>query len=336
MRGGNNMNGGEVIVRRSIMLMLAWTVCAAGSGAWAQTYPTHPVRLVVPFPPGGNVDTYARALAQQLEIQLGQPLVIDNRGGANGIVGCEIVANAPADGYTLLGTSFSFAVNPGIYKKLPYDTAQDFVPVTSYALGLGYLLTAYSGLAAHSVKELIALGRNKDNPLRYSSAGIGNGTHLAAELFGLKAGIQMLHVPYKGGGPALNAVLGGEVQITFPAVAVGAPHVKAGRLRALGFTGATRVPTLPDVPTIAEAGLPGFQFDSGWHAMFAPAKLPAAVLARLYAAVAKALEAPRLRDFLAAGGYEARAYSPPEFKQRFASDIKLYAEVVKAAKIEPQ
>jgi tripartite-type tricarboxylate transporter receptor subunit TctC len=320
-----------------MLRILAWTAaCAGAAGAWAQTYPTHPVRLVVPFPPGGNVDTYARALAQQLEFQLGQPIVIDNRGGANGILGCDIVANAAPDGYTLLATSFAFAVNPGIYKKLPYDTEKDFTPVTTYALGLGYLLTANPALPARSVKELIALGRNKDNPLRYSSAGIGNGTHLAAELFALKAGIEMLHVPYKGGGPALTAALGGEVQITFPAVAVGAPHVKAGRLRALGFTGATRVPSLPDVPTIAEAGLPGFQFDSGWHAMFAPAKLAPATLARLYTAVSKALAAPKFREFLASGGYEARAYPPAEFKSRVASDIKLYAGVVKAAKIEPQ
>lgn len=323
-------------MRRSIVLMLAWVVCVAGSAAWAQAYPTRPIRLVVPFPPGGNVDTFARMLAQQLETQLGQPLVIDNRGGANGIVGCDIVAKAPPDGYTILGTSFSFVVNPSIYRQLPYDVVKDFTPITAYALGLGYLLTANPALPAHSVKELIALGRNKDNPLRYSSAGIGNGTHLAAELFGLKAGIQMLHVPYKGGGPALTAALGGEVQITFPAVAVGAPYVKAGRLRALGFTGAKRVPSLPEVPTIAEAGLPGFQFDSGWHAMFAPAKLPYPVLTRLYTEVRKALEVPKVREFLAAGGYEARADPPPEFQKRVASDIRLYAEVVKAAKIAVQ
>ena len=317
-----------------IFLLLA--VCAAGVEAAGQAYPARPIRLVVPFPPGCNVDTYARMLAQQLETQLGQPLVIDNRGGANGIVGCDIVAKAPPDGYTLLSTSFAFVVNPSIYRQLPYDVVNDFAPITAYALGLGYLLTAHPALPAQSVKGLIALGGNRDNPLRYSSAGIGNGTHLAAELFSLKAGIQMLHVPYKGGGPALNAALGGEVQITFPAVAVGAPHVKSGRLRALGFTGATRVPSLPEIPTIAEAGLPGFQFDSGWHAMFAPAKLPAAVVTRLYAEIHKALEAPKLRDFLAAGGYEARADSPPEFRKRVASDLKLYAEVVKAAKIERQ
>jgi tripartite-type tricarboxylate transporter receptor subunit TctC len=323
-------------VRRFIVLMLAWAVCVAGGDAWAQAYPARPIRLVVPFPPGGNVDTFARMLAQQLETQLGHPLVIDNRGGANGIVGCDIVAKAPPDGYTILATSFSFVVNPSIYKQLPYDVVQDFTPITAYALGLGYLLTANPALPAQSVKELIALGRNKDNPLRYSSAGIGNGTHLAAELFSLKAGIQMLHIPYKGGGPAVNAALGGEVQITFPAVAVGAPFVKAGRLRALGFTGAARVASLPEVPTIAEAGLPGFQFDSGWHAMFAPAKLPPAVLARLYTEVRKALEVPKVREFLAAGGYEARADPPPEFQKRVASDVRLYAEVVKAAKISPQ
>ncbi len=323
-------------MRRFIVLMLAWAVCVAGGDAWAQAYPARPIRLVVPFPPGGNVDTFARMLAQQLETQLGHPLVIDNRGGANGIVGCDIVAKAPPDGYTILATSFSFVVNPSIYKQLPYDVVQDFTPITAYALGLGYLLTANPALPAQSVKELIALGRNKDNPLRYSSAGIGNGTHLAAELFSLKAGIQMLHIPYKGGGPAVNAALGGEVQITFPAVAVGAPFVKAGRLRALGFTGAARVASLPEVPTIAEAGLPGFQFDSGWHAMFAPAKLPPAVLARLYTEVRKALEVPKVREFLAAGGYEARADPPPEFQKRVASDVRLYAEVVKAAKISPQ
>ncbi len=318
---------------RTLILAIAF---AAGPGFAAGAYPNRPIRLVVPFPPGGNVDTYARVLAQQLETQLGQPLVIDNRGGANGIVGCDIVAKAPPDGYTLLSTSFAFVVNPSIYKKLPYDVVKNFVPITTYALGLGYLLTANPGLPAQSVKELIALGRNKDNPLRYSSAGIGNGTHLAAELFSLKAGIAMLHVPYKGGGPALNAALGGEVQITFPAVAVGAPHVKAGRLRALGFTGATRVPSLPEIPTIAEAGLPGFQFDSGWHAMFAPAQAPGAVVTRLYTEIRKALEVPRVREFFAAGGYEARGDPPSEFQKRVASDVKVYAEVVRAAKIEAQ
>jgi len=291
---------------------------------------------VVPFPPGGNVDTLARVLARQVEAQLGQPLVIDNRGGANGIVGVDIVAKAPPDGYTLLATSFSFAVNPSIYRKLPYDTEKDFAPVTNYALGLGYLLTVHPAVPAHTVPELIALGRNQDSPLRYSSAGIGNGTHLAAELFALKAGIHMLHIPYKGGGPAMTAALSGETQVTFPAVAVGAPHVKSGRIRALGFTGSARVASLPDVPTIAEAGLAGFHFDSGWHALFAPAHTPATVVAQLHAEIRKALEAPRVRDTFVAGGYEPRADAPAAFRQSLASDIRLYSEVVKAAGIEAQ
>ena len=321
---------------RGLARLLAGVIALVATAAAAQPYPQRPIRLVVPFPPGGNVDTLARLLARQLEAQLGQPLVIDNRGGANGIVGVDIVAKAPPDGYTLLATSFSFAVNPSIYKKLPYDTEKDFAPVTNYALGLGYLLTVHPAVPAHTVPELIALGRNKDNPLRYSSAGIGNGTHLAGELFALRAGIPMLHIPYKGGGPAMTAALSGETQLTFPAVPVGAPHVRAGRIRALGFTGSVRVASLPDVPTIAEAGLLGFHFDSGWHAMLAPARTPAAIVARLQSEVRKALEVPRVRDTFVAGGYEPRGDAPAVFQQALASDIKLYAEVVRAAKIEPQ
>jgi len=316
--------------------LLAGVIALVAAAAAAQPYPQRPIRLVVPFPPGGNVDTLARVLARQVEAQLGQPLVIDNRGGANGIVGVDIVAKAPPDGYTLLATSFSFAVNPSIYRKLPYDTEKDFAPVTNYALGLGYLLTVHPAVPAHTVPELIALGRNQDSPLRYSSAGIGNGTHLAAELFALKAGIHMLHIPYKGGGPAMTAALSGETQVTFPAVAVGAPHVKSGRIRALGFTGSARVASLPDVPTIAEAGLAGFHFDSGWHALFAPAHTPATVVAQLHAEIRKALEAPRVRDTFVAGGYEPRADAPAAFRQSLASDIRLYSEVVKAAGIEAQ
>ena len=323
--------------------MRRWMVVAIGSlalvqasCAWSQSYPDRPIRLVVPFPPGGNVDSFARVLARQVEIQLGQPIVIDNRGGANGIVGADIVAKAAPNGYTLLGTSIAFVVNASMYRKLPYDSAQDFVPITNFAWGLGYLLTVNPSVPAQTVRELIALAKSSSEPLRYSTPGIGNGQHLAAELFRTQAGIQLLHVPYKGGGPALNAVLGGEVQITFPATAVGAPHVRAGKLRALGFTGATRVASLPDVPTIAEAGVPGYRFDSGWHGWFAPAKTPAAVVTRLYAAIREALQEPRLRDYFAAGGYEPRGDPPAEFRRIFNSDIVRYAEIVRAAKIELQ
>lgn len=318
----------------ALALMLASLAVVAGSNAWGQAYPNRPIRLVLPFPPGGNVDTFARMLARNLEPQLGQSIVVDNRGGANGIIGCDIVAKAPPDGYTLMSTSFSFAVNPAIYKKLPYATEKDFVPITNFVNGLGYMFVAHPSLPAHSVKELIALARDK--PLSYSSAGIGNGQHLAGELFGLKAGIRLLHVPYKGGGPALNAVLGGEVNLHFPAAIVAIPHVKAGRLQALGFTGAARLASLPDVPTIAEGGLPGFVFDTGWHGLFAPAKTPAAIVNRLHAEVVKALQEPKLREFFVSGGYAPAGDTPAEFQKIFRADIKRYAEIVRAAKIEAQ
>jgi tripartite-type tricarboxylate transporter receptor subunit TctC len=302
----------------------------------AQNYPDRPIRLVVPFPPGGNVDSFARVLAKQVELQLAQPIVIDNRGGANGIVGADIVAKSAPNGYTVLGTSIAFVVNAGMYNKLPYDTEKDFIPITNFAWGLGYLMTVNPSVPAQTVRELIALAKSGSAPLRYSTPGVGNGQHLAAELFKTKAGIELLHVPYKGGGPALNAVLGGEVQMSFPAVAVGAAHVKAGKLRALGFTGSTRVASLPDVPTIDEAGVSGYRFDSGWHGWFAPAKTPAVVVSRLYTSIVQALKDPKLREFLIAGGYEPRGDPPAEFSRIFRSDIKLYAEIVRAAKIETQ
>ncbi|MGZ5119328.1 MAG: tripartite tricarboxylate transporter substrate binding protein [Burkholderiales bacterium] len=302
--------------------------------ASAQSYPNRPVRLVMPFPPGGNVDAFGRILARQIEGQLGQPVVVDNRAGANGIIGVDIVAKAPPDGYTLLDTSFSFVINPSIYRKLPYDTEKDFAPITNFAMGLGYVLTAHPSVPVQTVRDLVALA--KKTPLRYSSPGVGNGQHLAGELLATKAGIQLLHVPYKGGGPALTAVLGGEVQLTFTAAAVGAPHIKSGKLRALGFSGAARLASLPEVPTIAESGVPDFAYDSGWHGLFAPAKTPASVVNRLYTEVAKAVQEPKLREFLIAGGYEPKADPPAEFTKLFRADIKKYGDIVKAAHIEQQ
>ncbi|HEX2830211.1 MAG TPA: tripartite tricarboxylate transporter substrate binding protein [Burkholderiales bacterium] len=313
---------------------VALAALAAGSALAQTQYPARPIRLVFPFPAGGNVDTLGRVFAKQLEAQVGQPVVIDNRAGANGILGIDIVAKAVPDGYTIMYNSFSFVINPSIYKKLPYDTERDFVPITNPALGLGYVLAANPSSQIGSVKELLAMA--KKSPLRYSSPGIGNGQHLAGELLARKAGIQLLHVPYKGGGPSLTAALGGEVQLTFTAAAVGAPHFKSGKLKALGFSGASRLPALPDVPTIAEAGLPDFNYDSGWHGLFAPAKTPAAIVEKLHAESAKAVHEPKVKDFLASGGYEARADPPPQFAKAFRADIRKYGDIVKAARIEPQ
>jgi tripartite-type tricarboxylate transporter receptor subunit TctC len=318
------------IVLQAMLLAFA----AASFDAPAQAYPNRPIRLVLPFPPGGNVDALGRLLARQLEARLEQPIVIDNRGGANGIIGCDIAAKALPDGYTLLDTSFSFAVNPSIYRKLPYDTERDFAPITNFAMGLGYVLAVHPSVAAQSVKDLIALARK--TRLRYSSPGVGNGQHLAGELLATKAGIELLHVPYKGGGPALTAVIAGEVQLTFTAAAVGAPQFKAGKLRALGFSGAHRLSALPDVPTIAESGVPDFVYDSGWHGLFAPAKTPPAIVDRLYSETSKAVQEPKLREFLIAGGYEPKADPPRDFAKLFKADIRKYADIVKAARIEPQ
>jgi tripartite-type tricarboxylate transporter receptor subunit TctC len=336
--GGNSQNdiGGGTMRR-----YLASALCALSAIAWtgvtaAQPYPSRPIRLVVPFPPGGNVDTFSRVLFKHVEEDLGQPIVIDNRGGANGIVGSDSVAKGTPDGYTFLHTSFAFAVNPYVVKKLPFDIVKDFVPVTNVALGTGYLMVAHPNAPVKSVKDLIALARSQPGQIRYSTAGIGNGQHLAGELFCLRAGISMLHVPYKGGGPALNAVVGGEVQIHYPAGSVGVPQVKAGRVRALAFTGEKRLSSLPDVPTIGEAALPGFFADAGWHAVFAPPKTPGAIVGRFQQAIRKALNVPQVHEMYVSNGYEPRGDPPAVWAKAYLVDLKRLSEIAKAAKLEPQ
>ena len=323
-------------MRRLIVPILAGLAFMLGADAFGQAYPNRPIRLIVPFPPGGNVDVFSRVLFRYVEQELGQTIVIDNRGGANGILGADIVAQANPDGYTLLNTSFAFAVNPSIVKKLPFDVVKDFVPVTNVALGTGYLMVANLKAPVKTVKDLIALAKSKPGEIRYSTAGVGNGQHLAGALFCLKAGIDMLHVPYKGGGPAVTAVLGGEVQIHYPAGAVGVPHVKAGRLRALAFTGEKRLASLPDVPTVAEAALPGFVADAGWHAVFAPAKTPDAIVTRFQQAVHKALQVPQVHDHFVSNGYDPKGEPPAVWAKTFRADLARFAEIARAAKIEPQ
>ena len=323
-------------MRRCIVSLLTLFALGVASLSPAQNYPTRPVRMLIPFPPGGNVDVFARVLYLQVEKELGQTIVIDNRGGANGIIAADTVANATPDGYTMLNTSFSFAVNPHIYKKLPYDVVKDFAPVTDVALGTGYLMLVNLKFPANTVKELIALAKQQPGKIRYSSAGVANGQHLTGELFATKAGIELLHVPYKGGGPAVTAVIGGEVQLHFPAPAVGIPHVKAGRLKGLGFTGAKRLASLPDVPTVAEAALPGFVADAGWHGVFAPAKTPLAIVRKVQEAISKSLKVPHVRDHFLNNGYEPQGHSPAEWGKLFRADFKRYAEITRIAKIEPQ
>jgi tripartite-type tricarboxylate transporter receptor subunit TctC len=328
--------GENMMPRYLIPAILALAGLAAAGMSYAQNYPTRPVRVLIPFPPGGNVDVFGRVLWPQVEKELGQTVVIDNRGGANGILGSHIVANATPDGYTMLHVSFSFAVNPSIVRKMPFDVVKDFAPVTDVALGTGYLMVAHLKFPANTVKELIALSKQQPGTVRYSTAGVGNGQHLTGALFAERAGIDMLHVPYKGGGPAVTAVIGGEVQLHFPAPAVGIPHVKAGRLKGLGFTGNKRLTALPDVPTVAEAAIPGFFADAGWHGVFAPAKTPPAVVKKVQEAIYKALQAPHVRDHFLNGGYEPQGHTPAEWAKLFHADLKRYAEITRIAKIEPQ
>ena len=318
------------------VLMVGVLAAIAAAPAASQTYPNRPIRLIVPYTPGGTIDAYARALSRQVEAQMGQPIVIDNRPGANGILGADTVAKAAPDGYTLLNQAASFVINASMYKKLPYDTEKDFTPITNFVKGLGYLLVVHPSVPAASVKELIELARKKPNAVRFSSPGIGNGQHLAAELMNMKTGTQMLHVPYKGSAPALAAVLGGEVQLAFQTPSSVIPLVNAGKLKALGFSGDKRLPALSNVPTVAEAGVPGYSYDVAWHAWFGPARMPPAVVSRLYGEIRKAVQEPKLVAFFRDGGFEPQADPPPEFAKIFRADIKRYSEIVRAAKIEPE
>jgi len=319
-------------MHRLIFALGSLALVMAGN-VFGQEYPARPIRLIVPFPPGGNVDVFSRVLFRQVELELGQNIVIDNRGGANGLIGADVVANAVPDGYTLLNTSFAFAVNPSILRKMPFDIKKDFAPITNVALGLGYLMVINNDVPAKTVPELIALAKKR--PISYSTAGIGNGQHLAGALFTLKAGIDMLHVPYKGGGPAMTALLGGEVQVHFPAGSVGVPLVKQGRARALGFTGAKRLSSLPDVPTVGES-VPGYVADAGWHGMFAPAKTPAAIVKKVQLAVRKALQEPKVRSHFVDNGYEPQGDPPDVWAKKFRADVDLLADIVRKAKIERQ
>jgi tripartite-type tricarboxylate transporter receptor subunit TctC len=317
----------------SIALSVEVHAASPNAASSHETWPARPIRLVVPFPPGGATDTNARVIAKEVENVLGQPLVIDNRAGANAIIGSDLVAKANPDGYTLMHISVAFAINPSTHTKLPFDTARDFTPITNVIVGQGSLLAVNPSVAAKSVSELIGLA--KKEKLSFSSPGVGNVLHLITTGFCKHAGIEMLHVPYKGAGPALNALLGGEVQVMVVPPVIAVPHIKSGRLRALGYSGAKRLPVIADVPTISEAGLSGFTMDTGWHGWFAPAKTPPRLVAQIYAALQKSLQVPTVRDFLLAGGYQPTADPPAQFQKNFVEDIKRWGELARLAGVKP-
>ena len=302
---------------------------------WAQEYPQRPVRILVPFAAGGP-DTTARIVAQQLASQTGQPFIVDNRPGASGNIGAEIAVKAVPDGYTLLITSATLAINAGLYKKLPFDPLADLAPISHLISAEGHVLSVPPALPVHSVKELIALARKPESKFSYSSTGIGAAHHLKGALFSMRSGMNTVHVPYKGGGPALNALMSNEVQFMFVNPSSGLALIKAGKLRALAYDNDRRAPFLPDVPTMAEAGSAPTQLDASWHGLFAPAKTPRAAIARLESELRKAFAAPDFRDRFIKTGLTPVGDTSAEFRPYFATAIKQFREAIKAAGIEPE
>ena len=315
----------RLLAAASVVILTA----AAATAAQAQApYPSKPVRIVVPFPAGGTTDILARAVAQKLVESNGQPVVVDNRPGAGGNIGAELVAKAPPDGYTLLmGTVGTHAINPSLYARMPYDHQKDFAPVILVA-GVPNVLVVHPSVPANTVQELIAYGRANPGKLNFASSGSGTSIHLAGELFKTMSGVQMTHVPYKGSAPAIADLLGGQVQIMFDNLPSALPQIKAGRLRALAVTSAQRAPALPDVPTVAEAGLPGFEASS-WFGLLAPAGTPKDVIAKLNTEVAKWLASPEAREKLTAQGANAFGMSPEDFVRHIAVETTKWQKVVK-------
>ena len=305
------------------------------SMAAAQSYPGKPVKIIVPFPPGGGTDIGTRIIAQKLSEAWGQPVLVENRAGAAGIVGTEATAKAIADGYTIMmGNIGTHAINVSLYKKLPYDPVKDFAPI-SHVAGLPLFVLVHPSVKANSVKELIALAKSQPGKLDYSSSGSGGSMHVAAELFKNMTGTHMVHIPYKGGGPAVADVLGGQVPVTFATVLETLPHVKSGRLRALAVTGAKRSLAWPDLPTVAEAGVPGYESIS-WLGLFAPAGTPKEIVSKISAEVVRIISLPEVREKLLTQGAEPIGSSPEQFAATLASDIAKYAKVMKASGVAPE
>lgn len=304
---------------------IAGASCAAVA---ADVYPDRPVRVVVPFSAGGSADVFARAIGQKMNEAWGQQVVIDNRAGSGGVIGTEIAATAPRDGYTLMmGNTANIAINPALYKKLPVDTVRDFAPITLVATA-PYVMVAPVSLGVANTKEFLALARTKPGQLNYASLGSGSASHLAAELLQSTAGIKLTHVPYKTLGTVLTDLISGQVQVFFLGMVSAQSQIKGGRLRAIGVTGPKRSAAMPDVPTVAEGGVAGYDVVA-WYGLFAPAGTPRAIVMRVNADVKRILERPEIRDRLSGEGAEVAASTPEQFAAYIKSEMGKWSRVVK-------
>lgn len=320
------------IMQRCLLVgvpVMLWSV------AFAQSYPTKPVRLIAPFAPGGPTDIVARVVSQRLGQQLGQTVVVDNRASAGGAIGCEIAAKSAPDGYTLLlGSSGNLAVAPLLTLRLPYDPVRDFQPITQTTSG-PQIMVVHPAVQAKTVQEFIALAKAKSNQLNFASGGTGMSNHLASELFVMAAKVSIVHVPYKGTGPALTELLGGQVQMMMSSLLPAMPHLQSGRLRGLAVTSLKRTAALPDIPTMVESGLPGFETTS-WHGVLAPAKVSKPIAGRLHAELVKALNHPDVKTLFANQGMDVVANTPDEFATYIKHEAQKWSGVIKTIGLKPQ
>jgi tripartite-type tricarboxylate transporter receptor subunit TctC len=314
-------------VKRVVQICMLCMAALGAGQALSQTYPNKPIRLVVPFPPGGPTDILGRAIGAKLGESLGQPVIIDNRGGAGGGIGADNIAKSAPDGYSLLlGTTGTHTINPNLYSKLPYDPVKDFAPVSLVVKYLN-ILVVNPNVPAKSVAELIALAKQKPGEVTFGSAGNGSSNHLTAEMLATMTGVKMQHVPYKGSGPALNDVIAGQITFMFDQYSTVGPQIKAGKLRAIGIATRQRHPLLPDVPTIAET-IPGFEV-SPWYGLFAPAGTPRDIVNRLNAELIKVMNLPEIHERMTTLGWDPVTDTPEEFAALIKSELAVWADVVK-------
>ena len=316
-----------------LAFLLVFSGFAGAQSVDPSTFPQRPLRMVVPFPPGGSNDIVGRFVAQRLSERLGQPVVVDNRGGADGMIGTDLVARADPDGYTLLIVSSTYTMNPAIH-KLPYDPVKSLAPIALLASG-GNVIAVTPSLPVNTIGELIALAKTKAGHLRYASSGIGGFNHFGGELFNLLAGVQLEHVPYKGGGPAMVDVMGGQVEVVFGTLIQALPHIRSGKLKALGVGSAKRSPLLPEVPTISEAGVPGYD-GSIWWGILTHAGVPVPVIAKLNAEINAVLRDPEAAKRLAAEGAEPVTDTPDAFGRLIAGELLKWSRIAKQAGIKAQ